>query len=191
MARLAVLLSGSGSNFQALLDNDLQHEIVVCVSNRKNAYGLERAKKAGIDNYVIKEDDALLQLLKEYKVDYIILAGYLKIVSDEVVAAYREKILNIHPSLIPSYSGLGYYGMKIHEAVIENKDEMTGVTIHLVNEGVDTGCVLTQERVYVNPEDTPSSLADRVLEVEHSLYYQIINQYVNFKEEMENEDSAH
>lgn len=188
MPRLAVLLSGGGSNFQALLDNKLVGEIVLCISNRQQAYGLERARNHNIDSYVVRDNHKLLALLNDYQIDYILLAGYLKILPKEIINAYPKRILNIHPSLIPKYCGAGYYGEKVHQAVLDNKESETGVTIHLVDEGVDTGEILAQQKVQVKADDTVESLSQRVLEVEHSLYYQTVNDYIK-KQEEEHENS--
>ncbi|MBN2898379.1 MAG: phosphoribosylglycinamide formyltransferase [Clostridia bacterium] len=182
MKRIGVLVSGGGTNLQAIIDGTLngtiQGEVALVVSNRKNAFGLERAKKHGIPALYIGKgnypeqadaDAALLEALESHEVDVVVLAGYLNILSPAMIARYRNKIINIHPSLIPAYSGMGYYGMKVHEAVIANHEAYSGATVHFVDEGTDTGEIIVQERVRVSEEDTPETLAKKVLVVEHRL----------------------
>jgi len=182
MKNIGVLISGGGTNLQAIIDatedGTIDGKVVVVVSNRKKAYGLERAKNhdipgvyIGKGNYQNQEeaDEALMQALKKHEVDVIVLAGYLSILAPAIIDAYRNRIINIHPSLIPAYSGMGYYGMKVHEAVIENREAYSGATVHFVDEGADTGQIIVQERVAVTGDDTPDSLAKKVLEIEHRL----------------------
>lgn len=182
MKRIGVLISGGGTNLQALIDETLSGvipgEIAVVISNRKNAFGLERAKKhtipalyIGKGNFPEQElaDAELEKVLKEHAVDVIVLAGYLNILSPRLIDTYRNRIINVHPSLIPAYSGMGFYGIKVHEAVIENKEDFSGATVHFVDEGTDTGGIIVQEKVRVTSEDTPQTLAAKVLKVEHRL----------------------
>ncbi|MBF4694606.1 phosphoribosylglycinamide formyltransferase [Fusibacter ferrireducens] len=180
--KLAVLISGGGSNLQAIIDaiesHELDAEIKVVISNRKNAFGLERAQKhniktayIGIGNYkdISARHEALLNLLVNEAVDLVVLAGYLSILSPKIIKQFEKRIINIHPSLIPKYCGEGFYGEHVHEAVILNQEKESGATTHFVDEGVDTGEIIRQERVSVMADDTAKTLAARVLEVEHRL----------------------
>ena len=180
--KIAVLVSGGGSNLQAIIDatesHEIDAEIKVVVSNRKNAFGLERAQKhhiktayIGVGNYkdISVRQKALLDLLVSEEVDLVVLAGYLNILSPEIIKQFEKRIINIHPSLIPKYCGEGFYGEHVHEAVILNQEKESGATTHFVDEGVDTGEIIKQERVDVLAGDTAKTLAARVLEVEHRL----------------------
>ncbi len=182
MVRLAVFASGGGTNFQALIDavntGQIDASIELLVYDREKAYAKDRAQAYGIHTEYIgkkrfedRQDQAdfLVKSLDELKIDGIILAGYLGIVQTEVVRAYRNRIVNIHPSLIPKYCGKGFYGLKVHEAVIEAGDNVTGVTVHYVDEGIDTGKIIAQERVIVMKEDTAQTLQKSVLKLEHQL----------------------
>lgn len=182
MKKIGVLVSGGGTNLQAIIDGTLngliEGQVAVVVSNRKKAYGLERAKKHDIPAFYIgkgnypdkgQADQALIEALEAHKVDVIVLAGYLSILSPQLIERYRNRIINIHPSLIPAYCGMGFYGMKVHEAVIANKEAYSGATVHYVDEGADTGDIIIQERVAVTEDDTPETLAKKVLEIEHRL----------------------
>ncbi len=182
-AKIAVFLSGGGTNLQSLIDAShdgrLSGEIALVVSNHEDAYGLQRAIKAGIDTFVYKiknyetKEEAhadLMALLEQYKVDYIALAGYLKLLPPPVIKKFHNRITNIHPALLPQYGGKGMYGHNVHEAVITNGESESGATVHLVDEIYDNGRILEQKKVPVRPDDTPDSLAARVLEIEHELY---------------------
>jgi phosphoribosylglycinamide formyltransferase-1 len=175
--RIAVLVSGGGTNLQALLDKQgteiLDGEIVLVLSNNANAYALERAKKAGVSTAVVvkKElgsqeafENAMLAVLAEYKVDFIVMAGFLTILSENFTNAYKNRIINVHPSLIPKYAGEGFYGLKVHEAVLAAGEKVTGATVHFVNEIPDGGEIILQKEVAVEPGDTPESLQKRVME---------------------------
>ncbi len=178
LTRVAVLVSGGGTNLQALMDAQAagripNGEIALVVSNRKAAYALERAKKAGIETAVLSKymkpdpeeyDAALLRLLTEHRVDMIALAGFLGIIGPKVLAAYENRIVNIHPALIPSFCGLGYYGLRVHEAALARGVKVTGATAHLVNGEVDGGPILFQKAVEVKEGDTPETLQRRVME---------------------------
>lgn len=168
---IAVLISGSGTNLQALIDNQdkFKGEIKLIISSKEDAYGLERGKKAGIKSVFERDNDKILKLLSENNISLIVLAGYLKILPKEFVSAYRNKIINIHPSLIPSFCGMGFYGIKVHEAAIRRGVKITGATTHFVNEGADEGPIIMQKTVEVAEEDTPSTLQQKVLEVEHEI----------------------
>ena len=178
MLKLAVLVSGGGTNLQAIIDKIADKPITnakieVVISNKKDAYALERAKKHGIaDCYLSPKDfatrpefdQALLECLQKYQIDLVVLAGYLVIVPKNVVEAYENRIINIHPSLIPSFCGDGFYGLKVHEAVLARGNKVTGATVHFVDDGTDTGPIITQKAVYVQEGDTPEILQKRVME---------------------------
>ena len=179
--RIAVLVSGGGSNLQSIIDNiekgNLNCEISYVIADRE-CYGLERAEKHGIKNVlldrkVLKEklSDEISNVLEndDEKTDYIVLAGYLSILSPEFIKKWSRKIINIHPSLLPKFGGKGMYGMNVHRAVIEAKETESGCTIHFVDTGVDTGEIILQIKVPVLSDDTPEVLQKRVLEKEHVL----------------------
>ena len=176
MLRLAVLISGSGTDLQSIIDhrNQINGEIALVISNRKNAYGLQRAQDAGIKNLVIKNQDELLNTLKEEKIDFIVLAGYLAILGKELIDTYQNKIINIHPSLIPSFCGPGLYGLHVHEAVLERGVKVSGATVHFVSEEVDGGPIIWQEAVSIADLDTPEDIQKRVLEVEHKILPEVV-----------------
>lgn len=177
MSNIAVLVSGGGTNLQALIDaqgNVLQHgKIKLVISSKPDVYALQRAEKSGIDHCVIAKRDyitqeefstALLKKLQSYQIDMIVLAGYLSILDETIIRAYPNRIINIHPSLIPSFCGKGYYGLKVHEAALEYGVKVTGATVHLVNEIPDGGKILLQKAVDILPSDTPEVLQQRVME---------------------------
>jgi phosphoribosylglycinamide formyltransferase 1 len=181
--KLAVFASGGGSNLQAILDaiegGMLDAEVVLVVADRPEAGALGRAASASVASAVVRPsefvgtgafDHALRQLLSDYGVDFIALAGYLKHVPAGVVEAFRHKILNVHPALLPAFGGKGLYGRRVHEAVIAHGVRWSGATVHLVDEEYDTGPIVLQEPVPVHQDDTPDTLAARVLEVEHRIY---------------------
>ena len=176
MLRLAVLISGSGTDLQSIIDhrNQINGEIALVISNRKNAYGLQRAQDAGIKNLVIKNQDELLNTLKEEKIDFIVLAGYLAILGKELIDTYQNKIINIHPSLIPSFCGPGMYGLHVHEAVLERGVKVSGATVHFVSEEVDGGPIIWQEAVSIADLDTPEDIQKRVLGVEHKILPEVV-----------------
>ena len=175
--KIAVFVSGGGTDLQsiidAVVDKSLKADIVLVVGSKEGIYALERAKKAGIPTAVFsKKDyssteamfDEIIALLKEKGAEYIVLAGYLTVLTPNIVHAFEKKIINIHPSLIPSYCGDGFYGMRVHRAVVENKEKFSGATVHYVDEGTDTGEIIAQVKVPVMEDDTPETLAARVLE---------------------------
>lgn len=178
MLRIAVFVSGGGTNLQAIIDGIANGtitntEIAAVISNKKDAYALERAKMAGIcgiytspREYASKDEfsKSLLKTLKELSVDLIVLAGCLMIIPEAVVKAYANKIINIHPSLIPSFCGMGYYGLKVHEEALKRGVKVTGATCHFVDEGTDTGPIIYQKAVEVLAGDTPEVLQRRVME---------------------------
>jgi phosphoribosylglycinamide formyltransferase 1 len=173
--RIAVAISGHGSNLEALhyaLKSGAAARIVVVISNRRDAGGLERARQWGVSTEVLTDptDEATwVALLQRYGVDLVVLAGYLKLVPANVIAAYRGRIVNVHPALLPAFGGKGMYGRRVHEAVLASGARETGATVHLVDEAYDHGATLAQARVPVLPGDTPELLARRVLQVEHRL----------------------
>lgn len=178
MLKIAVLVSGGGTNLQAILDAKAAGQIAggeirLVVASRPDAYALIRAEKAGVATAVVRRkefasqeafDTALLAKLAEYAIDLVVLAGYLTILSPRVIAAYPQRILNIHPSLIPSFCGEGFYGLRVHEAALEKGVKVTGATVHFVNEIPDGGEILLQKAVDVLPCDTAESLQQRVME---------------------------
>lgn len=178
MLKIAVLVSGGGTNLQAIIDDIKKGSITntsieVVISNNKNAYALERAEDNNIPASCISPKDyesradfnkALLEEIDSYNVDLIVLAGYLVVIPDIIINKYRNKIINIHPSLIPSFCGTGYYGLKVHEAVLERGVKVTGATVHFVDEGTDTGPIILQKAVQVKLHDTPGTLQKRVME---------------------------
>ena len=182
--RIAVLVSGGGTNLQSVIDavenKTLESEIVLVASNKENAYGLERARKHNIPAYFInpKEDDydgRLQSLLKENKVDLVVLAGYLKIVAPSLIEEYKDRIINIHPSLLPKFGGKGYYGLNVHKAVIAAGEKVSGATVHFVDTGVDTGKIIIQKQLDVMEDDTPESLQSRILDqIEHKILVEAI-----------------
>ena len=173
--RVAVCISGRGSNMVALLDalaGDAPAQVVLVISDRPGAGGLARATEHGISTAVLRDpaDPAeWLGLLTAHDVDLVVLAGFLKLVPAGVVARYRGRIVNIHPALLPAFGGPGMYGARVHRAVLESGASESGATVHLVDEAYDRGAILAQERVPVRAGDTPERLAERVLEAEHRL----------------------
>lgn len=181
--RLAVLASGSGSNLQAIIDaiknRELEDaEISVVISNKENAFALERARNNNIDHVFLDPksfstnkdfDKEIVEILKNKKIDLVILAGYLKILTDSFINAFENKIINIHPSLLPAFGGKGMYGKKVHEEVIKNKVKESGCTVHYVTLGIDEGPIICQSKVSVNESDTVDTLAAKVLKEEHKL----------------------
>ena len=168
LTRIAVLVSGGGTNLQALIDARRagalpSGEIVLVISSRADAYALERAKSAGIESAVCKTEDAILALITEKKIDLIILAGYMSILSSDFTARFPQRIINIHPSLIPAFCGKGYYGLHVHEAALSYGVKVTGATVHYVNEIPDGGKIILQKAVDVEPGDTPETLQQRVM----------------------------
>ncbi len=184
---IAIFLSGRGSNFvsiaEAIKKGELDAKIVLVASNRPDANGLKTARAMGLPTAVFNRSefddggsfaDFMLEKLEEHNADYIVLAGYLRLMPPRVVRAYRNKIVNIHPALLPKFGGKGMYGMNVHRSVLESGEKETGVTVHYVNEKYDQGEIIAQERVVVKPDDTVEKLARRVLEVEHRFYPEIL-----------------
>ena len=177
-ARIAVLVSGGGTNLQALIDAQEKGiiqsgEIVLVISNNSGAYALERAANAGIASAVVLKkacggqapfEDKIKQLLKEHRIDLIVLAGFMSILSEDFTKDYPDRILNVHPSLIPSFCGVGYYGLRVHEEALRYGVKVTGATVHFVNEIPDGGKIILQKAVEIADGDTPEILQRRVME---------------------------
>ncbi len=180
MKKLAILASGGGTDLQSIIDaverGEINGEISVVISDKESAYALTRASNHGIRSEYVKrgESDTLLSLLDSVGVDYVILAGYLGILPEVVVKKYPNKIINIHPSLIPSFCGMGYYGMRVHEAVYNRGVKYTGATVHFVDEGADTGAIIKQVVVEVEETDTPEIIQQKVLKQEHKLLPHVV-----------------
>lgn len=179
---IAVLVSGGGSNLQSLIDSQkntyFNGEIKLVISNNKNAYGLERAKQNQIPAFYINKqeypqnedyDQQILKLLKEYQIDLIVLAGYLKYVTPILIDAYKNQIMNIHPALLPAFGGKNFYGMKVHQAVYERGTKISGATVHFVDAGQDTGPIIVQESIPLDQNWQPEDIQKEVLKVEHKI----------------------
>jgi phosphoribosylglycinamide formyltransferase 1 len=192
LLKIAVLISGSGSNLQAILDNIdsgyLNCSIEMVISDKVEAYGIERARKKGIDTYAFDRKVYGATLSKEImkltakKVDLIVLAGFLSILDKELVNCFKDRIINIHPSLIPSFCGPKMYGIKVHESAISYGVKYSGCTVHFVDEGTDTGRIICQKVVPVYPEDTAIDLQQRVLKEEHKALSEVIKLFEGGKE---------
>lgn len=194
MLKIGVMVSGGGTNLQAIIDAMksgviTNTEIKVVISNNKNAYALERAKNAGIEAVCVSPKDfpdraafneAFLEKVDEYHLDLIVLAGFLVTLPEAMIQRYRNRIINIHPSLIPSFCGVGYYGLKVHEGALKRGVKITGATVHYVDEGVDSGPIILQKAVEVKEGDTPEILQRRVMEeAERIILPQAINMIAN------------
>jgi phosphoribosylglycinamide formyltransferase-1 len=188
--KIGVLISGQGSNLQALIDQiaagKINGQITVVIADRKDAYGLVRAKSHQIKTVFVDRKSfsaetefnrEILSVLAKNAVELIVLAGYLRILSAEVIHAYNNRIINIHPALIPSFCGKGYYGKKVHQAVLDYGVKLTGATVHFVDEGTDTGPIISQQAVAVEPDDTVESLQNKVLKLEHLLLPEAVMLY--------------
>ena len=181
MLRLAVLISGGGTDLQSIIDEhkkgNINCEIALVISNRKSAYGLERAKQVGIPTACIKDQKELLKKLQDEKIDFIVLAGYLAILQEDLIKAYPNKIINIHPSLIPSFCGPGMYGLHVHEAALAKGVKVSGAPVHFVSEEVDGGPIIYQEAVSIADLDTAEAIQKRVLEIEHKILPMVVRYY--------------
>ncbi len=188
---IAVFASGGGTDFQSIIDGTesglIDARISVLIASKPNVYAIERAKRHGIESKVFcKKDyesgekmfDEIIELLKSKNVDLIVLAGYLTILTENIVKAYENRIINIHPSLLPKFGGVGMYGIKVHEAVIASGEKESGCTVHYVDGGADTGKIIAQAKVSVESNDTPESLQKKVLEQEHILLPQVVAKLV-------------
>ena len=164
--RIAVLVSGNGTNLQALINAQqiFNAKIALVISSNKKAYALERAKKHNIPTVICKSDTEILNNLKAHNINLIVTAGFMKILGQEILQAYKNKIINIHPSLIPSFCGKGFYGLHVHKAALDYGVKITGATVHIVNEIIDGGKILLQKAVEVKDNDTPETLQKRVME---------------------------
>lgn len=197
MLRVVVCVSGGGTNLQAIIDavadgKITNTEIVGVFSNNKNAYALTRAANAGIESVAISPKDfgsraefnkAFLECIDAWKPDLVVLAGFLVIIPEEMANKYKDRMINIHPSLIPSFCGTGYYGLKVHEEALKRGVKVTGATVHYVDEGTDTGRIIAQKAVYIEEGDTPEVLQKRVMEqAEWILLPQAINNIANAKD---------
>ena len=177
MKNIAVLVSGGGTNLQAILDAEARGEnphgkVTLVVASKPGVYALERAADAGVESTVVRRKDyadseafdaALVRVLQEHNIDVVVLAGFLSVLGPSVIEAYRDRILNVHPSLIPSFCGPGFYGLRVHEAALARGVKVTGATVHLVNEECDGGPILLQKAVDILPGDTPETLQKRVM----------------------------
>lgn len=194
MLRIGVMVSGGGTNLQAILDaidsgKITGAEVSVVISNNKNAYALERAERHGIEAVCMSPKDyesrdafneAFLAKVDEYGLDLIVLAGFLVTIPPAMIEKYERRIINVHPSLIPSFCGVGYYGLKVHEAALARGVKVTGATVHYVDSGMDTGPIILQKAVEVLPGDTPQTLQRRVMEqAEWLILPQAINMIAN------------
>ena len=196
MFKIAVLISGGGSNLLSIInqieEGNINAKIHCVISDRESAKGLLKAKEKGIDTFVIskkkygtKTSEKILELLRE-KVDLIVLAGYLSILDGEILKEFKNKIINIHPSLIPSFSGNGMYGIKVHEAAIKKGVKFSGCTVHFVNEDLDGGAIINQALVPVYFEDTAKTLQERILIEEHKILPEVIKAFSLNKIKLEN-----
>lgn len=188
MIKIGVLISGGGTNLQAIIDNTrnglIDGEVSLIISNKKDAYGLVRGEKAAIKSLFIDPKECVSteeynkRLIKEFKdmdIDLIVLAGYLKVLSKDFIQEFKDKIINIHPSLIPSFCGKSYYGEYVHQCVLDRGVKYTGATVHFVDEGTDTGPIILQEVVKVDEDETVDSLKKKVLEVEHKILIEAVS----------------
>jgi len=185
MIKVAILASGSGTNAENIINNFNSGDeirVVILMSNRQDAYALKRADKLNIPTWVFNREDLyassnVLDKLNEFSADIIILAGFLWLIPPEIIKSYPGRILNIHPALLPSYGGKGMYGSRVHQAVIENGEKKSGITIHIVNEEYDAGDIVFQAECPVLEGDTPESLASRIHELEYEYYPEVIRDY--------------
>lgn len=192
MVNIAVFISGGGTNLQTLIDacseGKINGSIKLVVSNRRKAYGLERARNANIKAEWIKDNDLIIKRLEEEKIDLIVLAGYLAIVPDKLINLYENKIINIHPSLIPSFCGPGFYGIHVHEEAFKRGVKVAGATVHFVSNVVDGGPIILQEAIDVSKALSPSDMQEMVLlNVEHKLLPEAVRLFCDGKLKVENE----
>ena len=181
---IAVFASHNGSNLNAIIhaskQKTINSSVQLVISNNPDALALVKAQGNNIPNYVVNSktvdnvESTLLTLLVQYEIDLIFLAGYLKKIDDEILRKYKNRIFNIHPSLLPKYGGKGMYGINIHNAVIKDKEPYTGASVHVVNEEYDSGKIILQKRIEVAPDDTPQSLQEKVLDLEHTMIVDVL-----------------
>lgn len=191
MLNIAVCVSGGGTDLQSIIDaceaGKINGQIRLVISNRKKAYGLERARLHGIQAEWIKDEDEILKRFEEEKIDVVVLAGYLAIVGDKLLEQYKNRIINIHPSLIPSFCGPGFYGMHVHEAVFKRGVKVSGATVHFVTGEVDGGPIILQRAVDISDLETPEDIQARVLEIEHEILPEAVSLYCEGRVSVENE----
>ena len=192
MVNIAVFVSGGGTNLQALIDacsnNQINGEIKLVISSKANAYGLTRAKNHNIKGIFTKDESVILHELKNEKIDLIVLAGYLSIVSEKLIKEYENKIINIHPALIPSFCGPGFYGHHVHEAVFDRGVKLSGATVHFVSAVVDGGPIILQEAIDISLCNSPEEIAELILNnIEHKLLVKAVRLYCENKLEVINE----
>lgn len=192
MVKIAVFVSGSGTNLQSIIDacqrNEINGEIALVISNRKNAYGLERARLANIKALWIKDEDLIIQELENNKIDLIVLAGYLAIVSDKLINLYENRIINIHPSLIPSFCGKGFYGIHVHEHAFKRGVKVSGATVHFVSNIVDGGPIILQEAIDISDCKSPEEIQEKILiNIEHKILVKAVKLYCDNKLKIEDE----
>ncbi len=196
LKNIAVLISGGGTNLQSIIDGiesgNINGKISIIISNRKDAYGLTRGENHNIKSIYLsgigisqeEYDEKLLEILEKEEVDLVVLAGFLKILGSKFIQAYENKIINIHPSLIPSFCGDGYYGLKVHEKALEYGVKVSGATTHFVNEVADAGPIIMQGCVEVLDNDTPEDLQKRILKIEHSILVESVKLFCDDKLEV-------
>jgi phosphoribosylglycinamide formyltransferase 1 len=186
MNNMAIFASGSGTNAQCITEYFHQHKqisVSLILSNKPDAYVLERAKKMNIPSHVFTRDqfynsDEVLKILKENEISHIILAGFLWLIPGNLIHAYPDKIINIHPALLPKYGGKGMYGMKVHNSIVENRDTESGITVHYVNSEYDRGKIIFQAKCRVDEKDTPEEVAQKVHELEYENYPRVIEKAI-------------
>ena len=192
MVNIAVLISGGGTNLQSLIDacngGVINGNIKLVISSKANAYGLVRAQNANIETLYTKDQKEILDILKNKEIDLVVLAGYLSIVGDELISEYKNRIINIHPSLIPAFCGPGFYGSHVHEAVFKRGTKVSGATVHFVSSEVDGGPIILQEAIDISSANSPDEIAKMVLaNVEHKLLVKAVKLYCDNKLEVVNE----
>lgn len=191
MLNIAVCVSGGGTDLQSIIDaceaGKINGQIRLVISNRKKAYGLERARLHGIQAEWIKDEDEILKRFEEEEIDVVVLAGYLAIIGDKLLEQYKNRIINIHPSLIPSFCGPGFYGMHVHEAVFKRGVKVSGATVHFVTGEVDGGPIILQRAVDISDLETPEDIQARVLEIEHEILPEAVALYCEGRVSVENE----
>jgi phosphoribosylglycinamide formyltransferase-1 len=187
MTRIAIFASGSGSNAQNIneyFEGNSEVSISLILANKADAYVLERAKNMNIPSFVfsnkeLQNTSIVLDKLKEYSIDYVVLAGFLLKIPSSLIAAFPNKIVNIHPALLPKYGGKGMYGMNVHQAVVENKEKESGITIHFVNENYDEGQIIFQAKIEVTGKDTPDDVASKIHKLEYANFPKVIEEVVS------------
>ena len=192
MVNIAVLISGGGTNLQSLIDacNDgvINGNIKLVISSKEKVYGLVRAQNANIKTLYTKDQNVILNTLKENEIDLVVLAGYLSIVGDKLISEYKNRIINIHPSLIPAFCGPGFYGSHVHEAVYKRGVKLSGATVHFVSSEVDGGPIILQQAIDISGANSPEEIAKMVLvNVEHKILVQAVKLYCDNKLEVINE----